>query len=346
MRSQRNPVGVVLAVLVLLLAALPALAVKTVSTSDGMTLTLTDTGAFSSLTVDGNTAPTLSGVAGGFYIVPMDGVAFNAARTTYYAGTQVTGTATQSGSDIHVTGTAQNQSFDIWLRGGLPYIKVEGTVTGPGSGHTFLVDFRLPVDATGWTWGQRPNVPQTIASGSGNWYFANNITRGARHPYESVNPYGTITKSASPAMGISLSPLFYPPSEVALQYNSQFGFQIEYDLGTTPLTTKHPNTAEIHFVLYKHDPNWGNRSAVQRYQSFFPQWFNRIVSGGNWLIYPGDANVPSTPEDYRIKFAEGGPYENAYTDAHGIISCVYVEPWGWHVWTTIPSLFEARNGGR
>ena len=131
MRSQRNPVGVVLAVLVLLLAALPALAVKTVSTSDGMTLTLTDTGAFSSLTVDGNTAPTLSGVAGGFYIVPMDGVAFNAARTTYYAGTQVTGTATQSGSDIHVTGTAQNQSFDIWLRGGLPYIKVEGTVTGP-----------------------------------------------------------------------------------------------------------------------------------------------------------------------------------------------------------------------
>ncbi len=60
---------------ILLAVAFPALATKTVSTTDGMTLTLSDTGAFSSLTVDGNTVPTLAGINGGFFIIPMDGVA-------------------------------------------------------------------------------------------------------------------------------------------------------------------------------------------------------------------------------------------------------------------------------
>ena len=116
-------------------AALPPLANVSVSTSDGVTLTLTNAGAFSSLTVNGNTAPTLAGVNGGFFIVPMDGVIIDANRHTYYAGTQITGTATQNGSNVTLTGTAQNQSFSITLTGGLPYIKVDGTVTGNGTDH-------------------------------------------------------------------------------------------------------------------------------------------------------------------------------------------------------------------
>ncbi len=127
MKFARSKAVVVLMLLggLLLLAALPALANKSVSTSDGLTLTLTDTGTFYSLSVDGNTVPTLAGVSGGFFIVPMDGQTMDVNRHTYYAGTQITGTATQSGSDIHLTTSAvQNQTFDIWLRGGLPYIKV------------------------------------------------------------------------------------------------------------------------------------------------------------------------------------------------------------------------------
>ena len=145
--------GTLLLLLALLLgAAFPALANVSVSTTDGVTLTLTNTGAFSSMTVNGNTVPTLAGVNGGFYIVPMDGVVIDPNRNTYYAGTQITGTASQSGNVVTVTGTAQNQSFSITLTGGLPYIKVDGTVTGNGTDHAFLVDFRLPVNANNWTW--------------------------------------------------------------------------------------------------------------------------------------------------------------------------------------------------
>ena len=298
MQSEHYRFHAVLAALVFVLfcAALPALAVKTVSTSDGVTLTLTDTGAFSSLTVNGNTVPTLAGVNGGFYIVPMDGVAIDAARHTYYPGTQITGTATQSGSNVTITGTAQNQTFNITLTGGLPYIKVDGTVTGNGSDHAFLVDFRLPVNANGWTWANRVNSVQTIdTSSNSNWYFAGIGFHWVWHPQLSESPYGTITAhnvSGVSDTGLSLTPLFYPPAAYAIEYNAQTGLFIEFELGTTPKTTKHPNTADFHFVLYQHNPKWGNRSAVQRYQSFFPDWFTRTISGGNWFVDP--ATTPTT----------------------------------------------------
>jgi len=324
----------VLAVLLCMLCLVGSAQAVTVSTTDGMTLTLTSTGAFSSLTVDGNTVPTLSGVNGGFFIVPMDGVIIDATRHTYYAGTQITGTASQSGSDIHLTtSTIQNQTFDIWLRGGLPYIKIDGTVTGNGTDHTFLIDFRIPVDATGWTWGNRVNQPQTIVSGSSNWYFANIGFHWQWHPQLSVNPYGTVTKTTSPTMGLSLTPLFYPPAAYAIEYNSQTGFFIEFELGTTSKTTKHPNTADFHCVFYKHNPAWGNRSAVQRYQSFFPQWFRRSVTGGNWYVDCNHANYPTTPEDFRLKFDECVGWSDATTEAHGMLTCRYIEPWCWHIWS-------------
>ncbi len=333
MRVKSCLLAVVAVALLAMLGASPALANVTVSTSDGMSLVLTDSGAFSSLTVNGATAPTLSGVAGGFFAIPMDGVALDYQRHTYFAGAAITGTATQSGADVHVTGSADHQTFDIWIRGGLPYLKIDGTVTGNGDDHTFLVDFRLPIDANGWIWANRVNDLQTIdTSSKGNWYFANDHFHWSRHPDLSINPYGTITKTASPAMGLSLTPLFFPPAAYAIEYNVQTGFFIEFELGTTAKTLKHPNTADFHFVLYQHDPKWGNRSAVQRFQSFFPLWFNRVVSGGNWFIDPSPrSKIPATPEDFRFKFSETCGWDDDYTpsprdDYHSLSGALGLAP--------------------
>jgi len=332
------------AVLALLGAALPALANVSVSTSDGMTLTLTDSGAFSSLTVDGNTVPTL-GINGGFFIVPVDGIRIDLARRTYYPGTQATGTATQVGSDIHFTTSAvQNQTFDVWLRGGLPYIKVDGTVTGNGSDHAFLVDFRLPVDADGWTWynalpgtpdgsdaaGPIPTVQTISNNGGANWYFAEGLFWAGTHPRPSIHPYGTISKTASPAMGLTLSPLLYPPQAFVMEYNSQTGLFIQFEMGTTNKTTKHPNTAYFDFVLYKHNPAYGMRSAVQRYQSFFPTWYNRVTSGGNWHL-DSTPRLTNPNPDFALKFAEGLTWTgtDSYYIDNGILTCRYVSPWSW-----------------
>jgi len=333
-------------------AAIGARGDVTVSTTDGLDLVLSDAGAFNSMTVGGYTVPVLGGPSGGFFIIPMDGVALNYQRKTFYAGTQLTGTATlETATTVRLMGTAQQQSFNILITGGLPYLLIDGTVTGDGSDHAFLLDFRLPVDANGWTWGNRINQPETIDTSSiGNWYFANDVFRGPKHPYLSINPYGAISRTTSPAMGLSLTPLFYPPQAYAIQYNSQFGFRLEFELGTTPKTLKHPNTAEFHFVLYRHNPAWGQRSAVERFQGFFPAWFDRTVSGGNWFLdqvghdaVTGHDNLPPTPEDFRLKFGQGTRWDDDYTIAHGILTLREQEPWAWHGFTTDPALVEAET---
>jgi len=344
------------AVLVVLAAVLytmclfagPALANKTVSTSDGLSLTFTDVGAFSSLTVDGNTAPTL-GVAGGFFIASMNGVSLPYTRDTFYAGTAITGTAVMEGGNVRITGTALQQSFNILLTGGLPYIKVDITTTGPTTDQAFLVYFRLPVDANGWTWQNDVNSKSTITNGSGNWYRSLGAINQARHPYFSDNPFGTITKTTSPTMGLSLSPLFYPPCAPTIQYNSQGGFWIEFEMGTTTKTTKNPQKAEAHCALYKHDPNWGQRSAIDRFYGFFPAWFTPQsgTRGGNWILDNSNRPTsPDTPADYGIVWQETSMWDDSYCTSNNIINCKYVEAWCEHcTWTTISACQTAANSG-
>jgi len=320
----------VVVVAVLCLAAGPALGVKTVSSSDGVSLTFTDSGAFSSMTVDGNTVPTLGGVSGGFFIFPLDGVQLPTNRHAFNAGTQITGTASMEGSNVRVTGTAQNESFNILLTGGLPYIKVDGTVTGTTqTDHVFLVDFRLPVNAQGWSFARDMVTSDTIDTGSSNWYDYLHYFQSGKHPSLSLNPYGSITKTTSPTMGLTLVPLMDPPQAYAIQYNGQGGFWIQFEMGTTPKTTKHPNTAEIHFVLYKHDPKWGNRSAVARYQSFFPEWFVRRYTGGNW-IDDDDGPRSSIPTDISVKYLLTAGYADSISNNNGWYAMKYNEPWCAH----------------
>ncbi len=311
---------------------LPAGAVS-VSTTDGMTLTLNSDGSWNSLTIDGNAVPQLTGVTGGFVFQMMDGVKIPYARNTFYAGTPVTGTATQVNSTtvrLQATKpiTGGNLVFDLTLTGGQPYLKVDGTVTGPGSDHIFFLYFRLPVDAANWTFWKDVYTKQTISTATSNWYFSNYHFHQAEHPDLTDWPYGSITKTTSPTMGLSLSPLFYPPCAYAIQYNGAGGFWIEFELGVTPKTTKHPNTCDVHFVLYKHDPKWGARSAVAKYYAAFPGWFTRVSSGGNWML---DSTRPTNPADFAIKYFETYNWSDSYTDAAGMLTCKYQEPWCWHL---------------
>ncbi len=362
--------AVLAAAVLILVGVLPAIANVSVSTNDGVTLTLDNTGVFVSMTVNGNTVPTLTGVAGGFFIIPCENLPVlpgrndppGAARvdfthTTNYVpcSTAVTGTATQVGSDIHLTtGTIQNHTFDIWIRGGLPYLNVQGTVTGTTTNDkAFLLDFRLPVNANNWTWYNRlqgtPDgsdadgaVPssQIINTGStSNWYYARALFFAGRHSWQSIHPYASVSAydvSGVSNMGISMGPLLYPPQSALTEYNVQTGFLIEFELATTTKTTTYnPNTTNFYFVLYQHNPKWGIRAAVQRYQSFFPSWWNRITPGGNWFVGGGGSGLVTTPSDFAIKYMEchaGSTWQNSdpYWNANNIMTMRYSEPWCWH----------------
>ena len=320
-------------------ATTPAQAVS-VSTNDGVTLTLNSDGSWNNLTVNGTAIPTLGGVTGGFVLYPTDGIIIPWQRNTFYTGTPVRGSATQNGSNINFSGSANGINFNITLTGGLPYIKVDGTATGGGTDHSFILYFRIPVDANGWKWWDHINASRTIANGAGNWYFVNSHFHQARHPDLSDNPFGAITKTTATTMGLSLTPVFYPPQAYAIQYNSQGGLWIEIEMGVTSRTTRHPNQASFSFLLYQHDPAWGDRSAVARVYSFFPAWFTKISPGGNWLVDYG--YYPSNPSDFAIKYLETNNFATSWADTNSIYACKYNEAWCYHWGSTDTNYLEQR----
>jgi len=308
-----------------------AAAVVTVATNDGMVLTLNNDGSWNSLSVDGNSIPQNS-YPGGFRVEPWEGHSGSSQipgdRKYYFAATSILGTATQEGANARLVGSAQGLNFNLLLTGGGPYIKVDGTVTNPsGNDRIFVVYFRVPVDAKNWSWHNDIGATQTVDSR--NWFFNGYAFQQARHKQLSDNPWGSITKTTSPKMGLTLAPLFSPPQAYALMYYYKSGFSIEFELGTSALTTKHPNTADFHFVFYKHNPDWGQRSAVARYYGFFPAWFAKTSLDGNWMDEYG--NYPNNPADFAIQYYETDHWNTQWALDNGIYSCKYAEPWCQHI---------------
>ena len=198
--------------------------------------------------------------------------------------------------------------------------------------------------------GRRQQPDRTITNGSANWYSSLCVINQARHPWILGQPLRHRHQDHGADHGpVALRRSSIRPPRTTIQYNSQGGFWIEFELGTTPKTTKHPNTADFHFVLYKHDPNWGNRSAVTRYQSFFPAWFTRnpLSRGGNWMYDNANRPVaPDTPATYGIVWVETSMWDDQYCIDNNLINCKYVEPWCEHcTWTTQAAAETAANSG-
>ncbi len=161
------------------------------------------------------------------------------------------------------------------------------------------------------------------------------MTHQAYNPYLSDTPISNISAygvAGVSNMGLSLSPLLIPAEPWAMEYNKQTGFFFESELGTTPKTTVHPNTANVNCVLYKNNPQWGYRSAIQRYEGFFPNYYLKRVSGGCWFLLPGDTtNMPNDPiSDFGFKFGECNYWTNSYWDSRNVYVMSYCEPWGLH----------------
>jgi hypothetical protein len=86
--------------------------------------------------------------------------------------------------------------------------------------------------------------------------------------------------------------------------------------------------APFRFLLYRHDPEWGFRSALQRYYDLFPEFFEkRTKSEGGWYVW-GD--MKSTPDAKQAGFGfhwgPSGPEAVKYDAENGFTSLSYIEP--------------------
>jgi len=202
------------------------------------------------------------------------------------------------------------------------HIAVEGRVadlTGRDRAVTLL--FALPLDATGWQWGDDVRQNRRI---EGNGEFAKTVSiRCGANGKMSLYPLAAVwNERAGLALGLDMA----HPAQYRLVYHAGTKqFFIAYDFGLSQDTAKSPGSATFRLVLYGFDPRWGFRAALQKYYDIFPQHFTkRVTREGVWMPFTDIAKVPGF-EDFGFAFQEGAS-NVAFDDQHGIASFIYVEP--------------------
>ena len=304
----------------------PATAQRTLSTRDGLRLGLRGT-AVSSLQVGGKELGDSS--ASGFL------------ARDYAADSDFYGFRDGACSDLGLKLDAEfNPSSD--------HITVSGRLTDT-TGHDRAVTllFALPLDATGWQWGDDVRRSRRI---EGNVEFANVVTvhcgangkmslyplaaiwnagRDASPRRPSSDDGGHLGEASLPVndrAGLALALDMEHPAQYRLVYHPRTKqLFIAYDFGLSKDTARFPGSAEFRFIIYCFDPHWGFRAALQKYYDIFPQCFTkRVTREGVWMPFTDIAKVPGH-DDFGFAFQEGAP-NVAFDDQHGIASFVYVEP--------------------
>jgi hypothetical protein len=273
---------------------------RTLSTQDGLSLTMRDD-AITSLQAAGKElgAPSPSGFL----------VRDFAADSDVYAFTD--GACKDLGLKLEASFNAAKD-----------HLAIEGRVTDTtGRDRAVTLLFALPLDATGWQWGDDVRQSRLIR-GSGEFANTTSLRCGANGKM-SLYPLAAVW---SERIGLALALDMDHPAQYRLVYHAGTRqFFIAYDFGLTKDTARFPSSAGFRFVLYRFDPRWGFRAALQKYYDLFPRQFaKRVTREGVWMPFTDIAKVPGF-DDFGFAFQEGAP-NVAFDDQHGIASLTYVEP--------------------
>ena len=195
--------------------------------------------------------------------------------------------------------------LDATLKSDEECVRVDGVVRDTtGRDRAVAVRFGLPLDLTGWTWYLDSEERETIQA-----------PKAYRYTYEcqsgigecSVYPWSALS---GPRGGLTFAlPLSQGPRVFIVQHDQRLPeASITFYFGLTKHAGHHPNCAPFSFVIYRHDPRWGMRSAMERYYRLFPESFVKRPTYEGYLNY---ANLERfDPKTHRI-----GAYGSQVSDA-------------------------------
>ncbi|MBN2312745.1 MAG: hypothetical protein JXM79_02380 [Sedimentisphaerales bacterium] len=211
-------------------------------------------------------------------------------------------------------------------------ITVDGEIEDTsGRDRAVTVSFRLPIDALGWNWYNDIQNTQTIED---------DMRYGAARLLDGKDPTQRRTIALYPfsAIGngetaLALAVPMDQPRVFRLCYDCELGYFVNYEFGLTQAAKKFPGKAEFQFFIYRIDPQWGFRSAAQRYYEFHPQFFVKRAERQGALgqmanfdsIPPSDVVVPV--------FADFNRQESVAANRRELVKLLrYTEFIGWWGW--------------
>ncbi len=230
------------------------------------------------------------------------------------------GACPELGLQLNATVTAQSN-----------HLVVQGRLTSTrGVDRAVILLYALPVDASGWQWGDDIRRHRNISGKSeflnADWADAGSTSSLSRYPV------GAIYNSQA---GLAVALDMGAPALFRLVYHAGTKqLFIAYDFGLVPETTRFPLSADFRFVLYKFDPQWGFRAAWEKLTGIFPAYFTvRSRQQGLWMPFT-DVSTVQGWQDFGFRYHEGNN-NVPFDDANGILSFRYTEPSTW--WMSMPA---------
>ncbi len=220
---------------------------------------------------------------------------------------------------------ALNLELDAAFRGDGDCISVRGALRDlTGRDRAVTLTFILPVDASQWRWHDDVRSARGIEPNQ-EYFNVRNVGTGANGNM-SAYPCGCMTGADS---GLALALDMGMPGQYRIGYSSTVrAFFIAYDFGLTADTANFPCAAPFGFVIYRTDPSWGFRSALEKLYRIFPDYFAcRSRKQGIWMPFT-DVSTVEGWQDFGFRYHEGND-NLAFDDGADILSFRYTEPCTW-----------------
>lgn len=205
--------------------------------------------------------------------------------------------------------------------------------------------FALPMNASGWKWGDYIRSSRDISAGQpGNIYTNSSdpdYETGALSLYPMSAVYNNVTNKA-----LSIAVDYNKPTHYRLDYNGGTKqLLITFEFGLVPETQNFPSSADFSFVIYRFGSDWGFRSAFEKYTELFPEYYTvRSTDQGIWMPFASIRNITGW-SDFGFKYKEGDddPLDTEFCNQNNILAFRYQELGSW--WqkmdTSIPQTVQA-----
>jgi hypothetical protein len=244
------------------------------------------------------------------------------------------GTITRRGEAlVQKAELASGLGLEATYRSAGPYLEVAGKVMDrTGRDRAVTVYLAVPVRQGPWQWWDSPAVSRTEADETGELYAVESGVEYGLNGVHSKYPLGAL--SLPDQAGLTLGVRMDEPVVHRIGYNPGMGLMyLALDFGlVADKTIRGRSLAEAPFriLLYRHDPAWGMRSALERYYGFFPGFFTQRLPAqrqGGWFVWGKMQDTPGALEaGFRFHWGPAGAEAVKWDNANGPLALQYIEP--------------------
>lgn len=278
---------------------------RSISTSDGLSLKINGDGAAQSVMLNEKQQKRTAALSGFVARDVANGTGYYSLAQDQFAPLQLSlQKDLQSDSNaIAVSGTLRDQSM---------------------RDRAVSLAYAIPLDAIGWQWGDDISHSRTIVAGQ---EYSNTVSIGTgTNGKMSQYPLAALWHGD---LGIAICLDMNHAAQFRVAYNSILKcLYIVYDVGMT----QEMALASFKFDVYSFDGNWGYRAAVAKMYTLYPKLFEvrgAAKEQGLWMPFSKVQDV-QVWQDFGFRFREGDYDKNvALDDINNILTFRYSEPTTW-----------------